>query len=242
MERCMTLLLWSCSWTRSPNPTSRCRNFNALSSLECTWSHQDLGDMMSCNVNKFWQASEIASSSSVCCGSKANLRARSKLQGCWAWLITKDIQRWCISAPSQKNETNDVLEQASEKTFKISQNDTYVIWLKKQKNTQKSSIIATPSLSELSPRGVFFYAPHQCGRCQGCWESPRRQRHIGPSPDLQVMRGNSGHKALEILRKKSGETKSSSAKSQLEMDYWLTDIDGMMIKNGYMYIYICMDI
>lgn len=42
------------------------------------------------------------------------------------------------------------------------------------------------------------------------------------------MRGNSGHKALEILEKKSGETKSSSAKSQLEMDYWLTDIEGMM--------------
>lgn len=130
-------------------------------------------------------------------------------------------------APSQKNETNQCSGTSFGKTFKISQNDTYVIWLKKQKNTQKSWIVATPSLSELSPRGVFFYAPHQCGRCQGCWESPRRQRHIGPSPDLQVMRGNSGHKALEILRKKSGETKSSSAKSQLDMDYLLKDIDGL---------------
>ena len=47
------------------------------------------------------------------------------------------------------------------------------------------------------------------------------------------MRGNSGHKALEILEKKSTETKSSSAKSQLDMDYLLKDIDGMMINNGY---------
>lgn len=91
---------------------------------------------MSCNVNKFWQASEIASSSSVCCGSKANLR--SKKQTPRTPGLTYH-QRWIKTvhkcSKSKKVKPLMFWNKLRKKHSTYLKNIQYVIWLRNKKHS-----------------------------------------------------------------------------------------------------------